>query len=123
MLADDLKRLKEQKNLTTQQLADLSGLPASTISRILSGQTDSPGFQNVCDLVGAMGGSLDELAGFSNKKEPAEENALVELYEKTISEKNRWIRWLFIANCVFAGAFIVLLLIDILNGGIGFIRY
>lgn len=63
MLSEKLKALKTEKNLTTHQLSELSGLPESTISRILSGQTDSPGFLAVADLVRAMGGSLDEIVG------------------------------------------------------------
>ena len=63
MLATQLKLLKEKRKLTTQQLSDLSGVPVGTINRILSGQTDNPSFQTVCDLVMAMDGSLDELVG------------------------------------------------------------
>lgn len=63
MLATQLKLLKEKRGLTNQQLADLSGVPVGTVNRILSGQTDNPSFQTICDLVLAMDGSLDELAG------------------------------------------------------------
>ena len=40
MKAEDLKKLKLERNLTTKQISELSGIPESTISRILSGQTD-----------------------------------------------------------------------------------
>ena len=63
MLADYLKLLKNKKNLTNQELADLSGVPVGTINRIMAGQTDNPNFQTVCDIVIALDGSLDELAG------------------------------------------------------------
>ena len=63
MLSTRLKELKDQRKLTNQQLSDLSGVPVGTINRIMAGQTDNPSFQTVCDMVMAMGGSLDELAG------------------------------------------------------------
>ena len=39
MNAEDLKRMKEERKLTTKQISELSGIPESTISRILSGQS------------------------------------------------------------------------------------
>ena len=54
MLSTQLKLLKEKRKLTNQQLSDLSGVPVGTINRILSGQTDNPSFQTVCDMVMAM---------------------------------------------------------------------
>lgn len=68
MLSTQLKLLKEKRKLTNQQLSDLSGVPVGTINRILSGQTDNPSFQTVCDMVMAMDGSLDERA--SSKRFP-----------------------------------------------------
>ena len=69
MLSDYLKALKTKKNLTNQDLSDLSGVPVGTINRILANQTDNPSFQTVCDIVIALEGSLDELAVIQPKKE------------------------------------------------------
>lgn len=44
MLHDQLKELKNRKNLTAQEIADRSGVPLSTVNKILSGQTDNPAF-------------------------------------------------------------------------------
>ena len=85
MKTEFLKELKEKSKLTTKQISDISGIPESTISRILSGQTDNPTFDTVSALVKAMGGSLDELAEFKTKSDDAEESSLVELYEKVIA--------------------------------------
>ena len=63
MTSDYLKALKLKKNLTNQELSDLSGVPVGTINRIMANQTDNPSFQTVCDIVIALDGSLDELAG------------------------------------------------------------
>lgn len=39
MKAEFLKKLKDESKLTTKQISELSGIPESTISRIMSGQT------------------------------------------------------------------------------------
>ena len=62
MNAEDLKRMKEERKLTTKQISELSGIPESTISRILSGQTDNPSFDTICALVRAMGGITQFIA-------------------------------------------------------------
>ena len=76
MLSTQLKLLKEKRKLTNQQLSDLSGVPVGTINRILSGQTDNPSFQTVCDMVMAMDGSLDpRLVGIQQEIPQAEKKA------------------------------------------------
>ena len=63
MITEKLTELKEKSALTNQQIADLSGVPLSTVTRIFSGQTDNPSFQTISDIVNVMGGSLDEIVG------------------------------------------------------------
>lgn len=61
MKAETLKKLKDESKLTTKQISEKSGIPESTISRILSGQTDNPSFDSIYAIVKAMGGSLDSV--------------------------------------------------------------
>lgn len=127
MLATQLKLLKEKRGLTNQQLADLSGVPVGTVNRILSGQTDNPSFQTICDLVLAMDGSLDELAGIEREPDPTETKGkanrdLIHLYEKMIENKNRWIHRLFVLSCLLASIFIFLVVFDLMNPALGFVR-
>ena len=125
MLATQLKLLKEKRGLTNQQLADLSGVPVGTVNRILSGQTDNPSFQTICDLVLAMDGSLDELAGIEKDPEEPEAKAsqdLIHLYEKMIEHKNRWIHRLFVLACLLGSIFIFLAIFDLMNPALGFVR-
>lgn len=122
MLCDDLKALKEKKKLTNQEISELSGIPVSTVARILSGQTDNPSFQTVCDLVIAMGGSLDELTEIDiSVKTETSANAL--LYEKTIEDKNKWILRMFIWCSVMTGILFFLVIFDIMNPHWGYVRY
>ena len=55
MKAEILKKLKDESKLTTKQISEKSGIPESTISRILSGQTDNPSFDSIYAIVKAMG--------------------------------------------------------------------
>ena len=120
MLATQLKLLKEKRKLTTQQLSDLSGVPVGTINRILSGQTDNPSFQTVCDLVMAMDGSLDELVGAEKKAQASQE--ILRLYEEMIATKNAWLLRLFVCLCVVTFAFLFVVIFDLMNPSIGFFR-
>lgn len=124
MLCDQLRALKEEKHLTVQQIADRSGVPVSTVSRVLSGQTDNPNFQTVCDIVMAMGGSLDELAGIKPPHEaPTDADSTTRLYNRIIENKNRWIHRMFVLACVLAGILVAVLAIDALNPEVWFFKY
>lgn len=119
----ELKRLKEESKLTTKQISDLSGIPESTISRILSGQTDNPTFDTVYAIVKAMGGSLDQLTDIPTETETEDPSPLVALYEKVITDKDRYIRLLIVICCALVSVLIFLVLSDVLNGTTGFVRY
>lgn len=127
MLATQLKVLKEKRKLTNQQLSDLSGVPVGTINRILSGQTDNPSFQTVCDIVMAMDGSLDELAGIKEETPPEEEKRtpgkdIIALYEMMIGAKDQWIQRLFICCCILMLIIVGVVVFDLMNPMIGFYR-
>ena len=116
---EKLGQMKKQSGLSTQQIADQSGVPASTITRMLSGQTEEPTFSNMAKVVKTMGGSLDELVGIEPKIKTVTETkvinadaALISLYERAIASKNRWIRWLFILTLVLVVFIICLFIID-----------
>ena len=128
MLATQLKLLKEKRKLTTQQLSDLSGVPVGTINRILSGQTDNPSFQTVCDLVMAMDGSPGRAGGHPGrdpsrrKKRPRPVRRSSRLYEEMIATKNAWLLRLFVCLCVVTFAFLFVVIFDLMNPSIGFFR-
>ena len=127
MTSDYLKALKLKKNLTNQELSDLSGVPVGTINRIMANQTDNPSFQTVCDIVIALDGSLDELAGIRPKKDNEAENAkytpeIEAIYKQMIHSKDKWSFRLFVFSCVIVAFIVFLLIFDLLNPNIGFFR-
>ena len=125
MLSTRLKELKDQRKLTNQQLSDLSGVPVGTINRIMAGQTDNPSFQTVCDMVMAMDGSLDELAGIQTpgggEPSPPGED-LIRLYERTIEGNEKWLYRLFFLCCVLVAVLLGVLIYDLTHPMVGFFR-
>lgn len=122
MLCHKLSQLKEQRGLTNQQIADISGVPLSTVTRVFNGQTDNPNYRTVADIVIAMHGSLDAIEGIVHTQEKTPDK-VVEIYEQTIKNKDKWLKVMFIALMIMLGVMATITLIDALNGNIGFIRY
>jgi len=89
----------------------------------MSGQTDNPSFDSICAIVKAMGGSLDAVFGVNNKSDNVDTSPLIKLYEKVISEKNWYIKFLIILCGVLILTLVFIVIIDILNGNVGFVRY
>ena len=127
MLADYLRKLKEKKNVTNQELSDLSGVPIGTINRIMARQTDNPSFQTVCDIVIALDGSLDDLAGIKSTVEKEGHNTalsmeMVQMYRHIIATKDKWIHRLFICLCCLIVFILVVLIADLSIPSLGFFR-
>lgn len=114
MIREQLKEMKEKRGLTNKELAEMSNVPLSTVSKIMSGHTDIPNYQTVCDLVIAMDGSLDALAGISKDTEPPG-NVTVEMYVKIIAEKDQWLKRFFVICCIQATLLIGILLYALLK--------
>lgn len=130
MYTDYLRNLKDERKLTTQQLSEKSGVPTSSVHRIMSGQTDNPSFQAICDLIVALGGSLDEMVGIKAKPNHIDDSREIEMLKQRIAEKDRIIAnkdWWLIRVVSIACALVVFILamivIDRLNGNIGYWRY
>ena len=123
---NQLKQLKEKRKLTNQQLSDLSGVPIGTVNRILSGQTDNPSFQSVCDMVMAMDGSLDELVGIKEEASPSDKKSsnkeIIQLYEGIIADKEKWMIRLFTCCCILTLMLIGIVAFDLLNPNHGWFQ-
>ena len=58
---ENLKRIKQEKNLTTAQLVERSNLPEKTVTRILKGTTMNPYLDTLDRLCTALECSLGDL--------------------------------------------------------------
>lgn len=77
---DYILALKEAGNFTSEDMANISGIPLPTIRNICSGKTPDARFGTIAKLVISLGGDLNELIGYEKKKE-IEVNSTVSLKE------------------------------------------
>ncbi len=75
-----LLALKDAGSFTSEDIANISGIPLPTVKNIYSGKTPDARFGTVAKLVIALGGDLNELIGYEKKKE-IEVNSTVSLKE------------------------------------------
>ena len=61
--------LMKEGNYTYEDAEMVSGIPASTIKKIVSGDTDDPRFSTLTKLIISLGGDINELIGYEKKKE------------------------------------------------------
>lgn len=122
MLHERLQALMNQKKMTASAVSKLSGVPETTVRNIVTGKTPDPGFQNVVDIVKALGGSMDDIVGIERPPATADQH-LIALYERSAQTKDAWIKRLWVAFCTVVAAVLTLVLFDVLNGGIGFVQY
>lgn len=128
MINAQLQEMKKKSGMSNKDIAEKFGISLSTVNRIMSGQTDIPNYQTICDLVIAMGGSLDELAGIEkvggsqNGGSPEVYLATIKDKDRIIAEKNAWLKRLFIVSCVLMAVIIGILIFDYTHPMIGFFR-
>ena len=137
-LGVNIRRYREQNHLTQDALADLAGVSVSTLKRILSGQ--SPNLDTAIRLADALHVSLDDLVGRSSPTPAGAaeiSQELISVYKARLEEKEQLIadqdetirvqrrsnrRYQIFIMAVLA-ALLVVVLFDILNGNVGYVRY
>jgi len=67
IVSKNVKKFRQQADLSQDQMARKAGMPYSTYLKIENGTTPNPSIQNVLNIADALGISLDELVG---KKPP-----------------------------------------------------
>ena len=56
---DRIKRLKNEKKMTNEQLSERTGIPLGTLSKILAGMSDSPKLSNIIAICNALDCSVE----------------------------------------------------------------
>lgn len=112
MLKEDLNELKDKRRMTLQDIADKSGVPLSTVKKIFNGNTRDPGYLSLKPI-------LDVL---QEDKIETKSNDTTDLYERMIKHKNKWIKFLTILSVSLAVLFVALLIYDLCDLRVGFIR-
>lgn len=145
MQGTKLKPFVDQAKLTYRQLAELTGISESTVSRILAGQVD-PKYSDVAAIAKVVGASLDDIAGIVRpeaeeirelrikvREQDAEirsKAAVIASHEREIARADKAaaylkkiVRVLAIAVAVMVVAVTTVLVYDTMNGDIGWARY
>lgn len=127
-LCEKLQEMKQKSQQSYQTIADKSGVPLPTVKRIFSGQTPDPSYTTVCLLIKAMEIPPEETVGLYEAMATTTpmDNAdarLIDLYERSIDTKNKWIRRLLIICLSLVSIFIFILIWDVCNPHIGFFRF
>lgn len=124
--------------MTQAKLSELTDIPATTLSKILNGSTDSPAFANIAAIVKVLGGSLDVMVGIVSDPDAAPvQQTERQLYQQLLADKERQLRsvngmleqkqeWLrkmwraLILTIIIIG---IILIVDASIGSVGFVRY
>lgn len=85
----NIKRIKKEKNLTNEVLADISGISVGTLNKLLSGASADPKISTFLALSRALGVSLDEIMGQSREKEALPKNETLRKYMELDTEGRR----------------------------------
>ena len=136
-IIDKLKAQKVKCGKTSQQIARDSNLSESTVTRIFSGKTPNPTIAIVIAMWKAMGGTATELFDETVKVDVVSEapqvvvpqvderlyNEIIGIYKDSIKTKDKWIKVLFSLVALLVIFIITVLIVDLLHGGIGYVRY
>ena len=79
MWLDILKELKKEKGLTCKAIAERTGLPEKTVTRIFHGETDNPYVDTLHRIATALDTTLDEI--FADTKTVVGDKKLAEVQE------------------------------------------
>lgn len=133
---------KEHVGMTNQQIADASGVPRTTVNRILAKQTQNPSIKTVADIAMAVGYDIDPvqpsvlqdytkdsyityLQEAVEAEKKISEKRITEQrahYTMLLAEKNRWIKYLFITVIILVCFLIGWLVVDVLHPTAGWIQ-
>lgn len=139
-LCETLSRMKKSAGLTNREIAEMSNIPEATVTKVMNGDTASPNLLTVGGIVKALGGSMDDIMGIPTS-EPDTCSETVKAYQMLLESKDQEIKRMeeshayerarmkrecSIFLALFAGllaVFIFILVFDLVNGNIGYIRY
>lgn len=129
MVSEKLNELRKQKGLTNQQIADICNLPLSTVTKVMSGETKDPTLTTLKAITDALDVTLDYLF-IKEVESDASKQMSAETFNIMLREKNHEIakahsekRALFTLVVALIVVLVGMILLDALNGRVGWIRY
>ena len=152
VLIQKIREAKEAKRITNEDISEMTGIPETTVSRILSGSSKRPCFENVLTMAIALDISVDKIltAALPDEDPPKPVETVVESYASVLKvkddlliEKDKHIEEMretherykrnnaklttavFVLGtvlCVVCIALSIYFVYDVLHGDVGFIR-
>jgi transcriptional regulator with XRE-family HTH domain len=123
MIFEKVITLKEQSGMTFDEISIKSKIPLTSVKRYFNGETKSPGFLPLSAIIVALDGSVDEVLGLVPQAQKPTNNEFTRQLQSDLwyerKQKRQWVL-IFILLVAFD---IGLLLFDILNPDMGYIRY
>ena len=118
--------LREELGKSLVQISKDSGVPLTSVKRFFNGVTKNPGFLSLCQIINALGASVDEVLEIDREKQPLHMESdckYTRHLEKDLHyERKSKVRWQIIF-LVLVSLNILLLLLDIFRPETGSIRY
>lgn len=135
-IIDGINARKTALGMTNQQISDASGVPKSTVDRVLRKDTENPTITVILPIADAVGydfstrntAQLPDQSGDSQyirhiiSMYETQLAAQERQYNLVTAEKNRWIKILALIIGLLGVGIITILLIDILNPTVGWFR-
>ena len=118
--------LREEQGKSLAQIAEESRVPITSVKRFFSGETKNPGFLSLCQIIYALGGSVDEVMEIDREKQPVHVEAdskYSRLLEKDLRYERKIKYRLWVVFLVLVAINIAMLLFDLFNPYVGYIRY
>lgn len=135
-IIDGINARKTEIKMTSQQIADASGIPKSSVDRVLRKSTDNPSAQVIFGIAEAVGYRFSE-----NQEMPTAVDSnsnqyishIISMYQDQLTEsrrdrnlvtaeKNRWIALSFALNIILVVFLCAILTFDVLHPDIGWVR-
>ena len=70
LLWERVRTLKDERGKSLAQISKDSGVPLTSVKRFFNGVTKNPGFLSLCQIIYALGGSVDEVLEIDREKQP-----------------------------------------------------
>lgn len=126
LIWERVRALKDERGKSLAQISKDSGVPLTSVKRFFNGVTKNPGFLSLCQIIYALGGSVDEVLEIDREKQPVHmehdckytRHLEIDLHYERRS-KSRW----QIIFLVFVSLNILILLLDVLRPNVGSIHY
>lgn len=84
---DKIKQLSKVRNVSLDELSEISGVPKSTVNKIINGVTENPGYKTILSLAHALSLTADEFIGLldldlKETKLTMRENSMINFYRQ-----------------------------------------